>query len=257
MVDVARVRHPDVPSLREVYHAQFDHSYPMHTHDDWAVMLIDRGAVAYGLGRGKHHATPETVTLLPPGVPHDGQSAIEGEEYGKRVLYLGAEWLPDSAQGIAVGIPTLRSSSLLAATRRVHAALMRPGDLMAAEHWLLTVRDQVREHLGSPVPTLRDAPLARRLRELLDNRYTQSVTIAAVADELSAHPSHLVRVFSQTYGIAPHQYLIGRRVDLARRLLLDGRRPAEAAALAGFHDQAHLTRHFRRILGATPAAFAA
>ncbi|MFZ8757723.1 hypothetical protein [Microbacterium sp. LMI1-1-1.1] len=37
---------------------------------------------------------------------------------------------------------------------------------------------------------------------------------------------------------------------------MDGCRPADAAVLAGFHDQAHLTRHFRRVLGVTPAVFA-
>jgi len=220
-------------------------------------MLVDDGAVAYGLGRGDHHAVPGALTLLPPGVPHDGHSAIEGSGYRKRVLYLEPDWLPSGAQGLAVGRPTLAAPGPIAATRRVHAALRDPGDLMAAEHWLLTVRDEVLTHLGSPTPTHRDVPLARRLRELLDDRLTESFTIAAAAVELGSHPSHLVRVFSQTYGIAPHRYLVGRRVDLARRLLVDGHRPAEAAALAGFHDQAHLTRHFRRILGVTPATFTA
>lgn len=70
----------------------------------------------------------------------------------------------------------------------------------------------------------------------------------------SPHPSHLVRVFSRTYGMAPHQYLIGRRVDLARRLLADRHTAADAANLSGFHDQSHMTRHFRRILGITPGA---
>ena len=256
MVDHVRAWHPAVPSLREVYHARFDHSYPMHTHDDWAVMLVDDGAVAYGLGRADHHAVPGALTLLPPGVPHDGHSAIEGKGYRKRVLYLDPDWLPATAQGLAVRRPTLAATAPIAAALKVHAALQDPGDLMAAEHWLLTVRDEVLTHLGSPAPTLRDAPLARRLRALLDDRLTESFTIAAAAAELGTHPRHLVRVFSQTYGIAPHQYLVGRRVDLARRLLVDGHRPAETAALAGFHDQAHLTRHFRRILGVTPAAFA-
>ena len=256
MVDHVRAWQPAVPSLREVYHARFDHAYPMHTHDDWAVMLVDDGAVAYGLDRGDHHATPAGLTVLPPGVPHDGHSAIDGKGYRKRVLYLDPDWLPAGAQGLAVPRPTLPSPDALVAARKVHAALEEPGDLMAAEHWLITVRDHVRAHLGRPTRSVRDVPLARRLRALLDDRLTESFTIAAAAAELDTHPSHLVRVFSQTYGIAPHRYLVGRRVDLARRLLVDGHRPAEAAALAGFHDQAHLTRHFRRILGVTPAAFA-
>jgi AraC-like DNA-binding protein len=92
---------------------------------------------------------------------------------------------------------------------------------------------------------------------MLDDRLTETFTLAEAGELLGAHPSHLVRVFSQTYGIAPHRYVTGRRVDRARRLLLDGSSPAAAAALAGFHDQAHLTRHFRRTLGTTPGAFAA
>ncbi|WOF24399.1 AraC family transcriptional regulator [Microbacterium betulae] len=254
---VVRVRawHPAVPSLREVYHAGFDHAYPLHTHDDWAVMLVDDGEVVYGLDGGEHRATPAAVTLLPPAVPHDGRSAIEGRGYRKRVLYLERDWLSGSAQSLAVRRPTLHEDSSLVAARRVHAALQKPGDAMAAEHWLLVLRDHVLAHLGSPTPALRDAPLARRLRALIDDRLVEPLTIAAAADELRVHPSHLVRVFSQAYGIAPHRYLVARRVDLARRLLVGGHRPAAAAAMAGFHDQAHLTRHFRRILGVTPSAF--
>lgn len=248
--------HPPVPSLREVYHARFDHAYPSHTHEDWTAMLVDEGAVAYGLDRGEHHATTAVLTLLPPGVPHDGRPAAEGRPYSKRVLYLDAAWLLEILHGPAVRRPAVAAPGALAAARRVHAALAHPGDPLAAEHWLLTLRDHVLAHLGRPHPGLRDAPLARRLRALLDDRCTESFTLAAAAADLGAHPSHLVRVFSQTYGIAPHRYVVGRRVDLARRLLVDGHRPAEAATLAGFHDQAHLTRHFRRVLGTTPAVFA-
>jgi AraC-like DNA-binding protein len=73
--------------------------------------------------------------------------------------------------------------------------------------------------------------------------------LAEAAETLRAHPVHLVRSFTAAYGIAPHAYLVGRRVDVARRLLLRGRTGAQAAADAGFYDQAHLTRVFRRYLG--------
>ncbi|WP_144794341.1 AraC family transcriptional regulator [Kocuria palustris] len=255
MVEHVRAWHPDVPSLREVYHARFAHAYPMHTHDDWAVMLVDDGAVAYDLGRGSHCAMSAALTLLPPGIPHDGRPAVEGTGYRKRVLYLEAGWLPQEVRGLAADRPTLPGPLAVAAARRVHRALQEPGDPMAAEHWLLAVRDHVLRHLGRPAPVVRDAPLARRLRALLDDRLTESFTITEAAAQLGAHPSHLVRVFSRTYGIAPHQYQISRRVDLARHLLLDGHRPAETAALAGFHDQSHLARHFRRVLGTAPSTF--
>jgi AraC-like DNA-binding protein len=101
------------------------------------------------------------------------------------------------------------------------------------------------------------SPWHTKLREMLDDRLFESFTIAEGARILDVHPSHLVRAFSKAYGIAPYRYVTGRRVDRARRLLLDGTPASEAAVEAGFHDQAHLTRHFRRVLGTTPGAFAA
>lgn len=254
MVDHVHAWHPQVPGLREVYHATLDHAYPLHTHDDWTVLLVDDGAVAYDLDRANHQATAGGLTLLPPDVPHDGRSAVAGSGYRKRVLYLDPRWLPENTRATAVRHPSLLASDAPEIARRIHAALRHPGDLMAAEHWVLALRDQILAELASPAPARVDAPLARRLRALLDDRYTESFTIAAAADQLGTHPSHLIRVFSRAYGIAPHQYVIGRRVDHARRLIVAGQRPAAAATEAGFHDQAHLTRHFRRVLGVTPAA---
>ncbi len=67
----------------------------------------------------------------------------------------------------------------------------------------------------------------------------------------------LLRGFKHAVGVTPHAYLLQRRVRLTRRLLAAGRRPAGEAAEAGFADQGHLTRAFRRQLGVTPARYRA
>lgn len=254
-----RAWHPGQATVREILHASFeDHAYPAHTHDAWTVLIVDDGAVAYALDGTEHQSTPGTVTVLPPHVPHDGKSAVEGLPYRKRVIYLDEDWLPARLAAAAAARPTLHRTDALAAVAGLHSTLRSPADSMAAECGLLSLHELVQAHLGSPPPSAAaDAPLARRLREMLDDRLVESFTIAEAARMLGANPSHLVRAFSKAYGIAPHRYVTGRRVDRARRLLLEGHPPAEAAAGAGFHDQSHLTRHFRRVLGTTPGAFAA
>jgi AraC-like DNA-binding protein len=258
VVDSVRAWRPAVPGVQEVLHATFgQHAYPAHTHGEWTVLLIDAGAVEYDLDRAPQHAVPRSVTVLPPHVPHDGRSASPGRPFRKRVLYLDADWLPPAAVGAAVASPRTADPHTFSLLVDVHTALDSRGDDLAAECGLHALRDRIRAHLGTPSPVIRDAPLARRLRGLLDDRLVEGITLADAAALLGAHPTHLVRAFSQAYGIAPHRYLVGRRVDLARRLLLAGHTAAAAAADAGFHDQAHLTRHFRRMLGTTPGAFAA
>lgn len=98
--------------------------------------------------------------------------------------------------------------------------------------------------------------IAQNLRDLLDERYVEAPTLEEAAHLLHAHPTHLVRAFSTAYGIPPHQYVTSRRIDLARRLLLDGRPPGEVATAVGLYDQSHLTRHFKRVVGIAPGQYA-
>ncbi|WP_327316071.1 AraC family transcriptional regulator [Streptomyces sp. NBC_01235] len=250
---------PAVPGVVEVFHARFtEYAYPMHVHEAWTLLIVDDGAVRYDLDRHEHGTPHDTVTLLPPHVPHNG-SAATSDGFRKRVLYLDAEVLGEELIGAAVDSPDLRDPVLRRRVGQLHSALARPGDELEADSRLTLIGERLRAHLRARRPggpARRDPVLARRLRELLDERVVEGLVLGEAAGLVQAHPAHLVRAFGGAYGIAPHQYLTARRVDLARRLLLDGRPPGEVAAAAGFYDQAHLTRHFRKLVGVTPGRYA-
>jgi AraC-like DNA-binding protein len=243
----------------EVFHAHFtEYAYPMHVHDAWTLLIVDDGAVRYDLDRHEHGTPHDTVSLLPPHVPHNG-SPVTPDGFRKRVLYLDSSRLGDDLIGPAVDAPDLRDPLLRLRVGQLHTALTRPGDELEAESRLTLVGERLRTHLwpGRHVSRSprRDPVLARRLRELLDERVVEGLALEEAARLVQAHPAHLVRAFSGAYGIAPHQYLNARRVDRARRLLLADRGPADVAALTGFHDQAHLTRHFKKLVGVTPGRY--
>jgi AraC-like DNA-binding protein len=251
---------PAVAGISEVLHARYvDHAYPMHTHNAWALLIVDAGAIRYDLDRsGNHHGAVETaVTLLPPGVAHDGRSATP-HGFRKRVLYLEPSVLDPALAGAAVDMPTLRDGPLRARVSALHRALAHPADAFEAESRLAFVGERLHRHLrrAASAEVKAAGGLAVAFRDLLDARTVTGVSLADAAELLHAHPTHLVRAFRQAYGLPPHAYLTGRRVDRARTLLLAGMRPAEAATAAGFYDQSHLTRHFRRFLATAPASYA-
>ncbi|AXQ54918.1 MULTISPECIES: AraC family transcriptional regulator [Streptomyces] len=250
---------PQVPGVTEVFHARFtEHAYPMHVHDVWTLLLVDDGAVRYDLDRHPHGTPADTVTLLPPHVPHNGSPAT-AHGFRKRVLYLDLTQLGPELVGPAVDRPELADALLRRRVGRLHTALAAPGDELEAESRLALIRERLHAHLRprltatGPVP---DQGLAHRLRELLDARLLQGLTLDEAAALLHAHPAHLVRAFSGAFGIAPHQYLTTLRVGRARHLLLDGLPPGEVAAAAGFYDQSHLNRHFKKVVGTTPGRYA-
>lgn len=241
-------------------HARFvDHAYPLHTHDRWAVIIVDDGGIRFDLDRHHLGVTGATVTVLPPHVPHDGRSSTPAG-FRKRVLYVDRGVLPDDRIGPAVDGPTVDDPVLRGALDRLHGALQDPAaDALGVETGLALVGERLRHRLGTAPPPdapPRSAVAAERMRDLIDADPVAAVTLADAAAALGVGPTHLVRTFTRRFGLPPHRYRLGRRIDLARRLLLDGVPPALVAAQTGFHDQAHLTRHLRRFLGTTPAAYA-
>jgi AraC-like DNA-binding protein len=252
-----RAWRPEVPGIHEVFHARFvDHAYPAHTHDAWTVFTVDEGSIAYDLERRHRGVTGSKVTLLPPHVVHDGRPAASAG-YRKRVLYVGTEVLGEHLIGPAVDEPDVLDPSLVRGFRSLHRALGDPSDALEAEAIFTLVAAQLEQRFshasGDEAPP--GGSVAEDLRDLLDARLFEGITLAEAARILEVSPAPLVRSFTHRFGISPHRYLVGRRIGAARRQLLDGLPVARVAADVGFHDQAHFTRHFKRHVGTTPGSY--
>lgn len=83
--------------------------------------------------------------------------------------------------------------------------------------------------------------------------------VADVADRLCISPRQLERAFKQALGLSPKQYMRIARLNLVQRLLLQGRfrSLADVAYQAGYADQAHFNREFKRLVGEQPSRFLA
>ncbi len=95
-----------------------------------------------------------------------------------------------------------------------------------------------------------------RARALLDERLTETIGLDEIAAHARLDKFHLCRAFRDQVGLPPHAYVTHRRVSHAQALLARGIPQAEVAASVGLYDQSQLHRHFKRILGVTPGAFA-
>jgi AraC-like DNA-binding protein len=250
---------PPVPGIREVLHARFtDHAYPPHTHDAWTLFIVDEGAIRYDLDGQARAADVAMVGLLPPHVVHDGRpGTLAG--YRKRVLYLQSSLLPERLIGAAVDRPDVRIRGVRRDISRLHDLLTCQDDAFEAEMRLGLIAERIRASLGDPPPLSaeeRGDHLAERLRAHLDAHLFEPITLAAAADEVGAGMTLVARAFTRAFGIPPHRYLLGRRLDAARDRILRGQPLADVAAELGFVDQAHLSRRFRQFLGTTPGRFA-
>jgi AraC family transcriptional regulator len=95
----------------------------------------------------------------------------------------------------------------------------------------------------------------KRLAETIETRLNEPLSLETLAGAVGLGVWTFTRRFRESFGCAPHAYLLGRRIERAQRLLAEGTMPVKEVALAcGFCDQAHMTRVFHARLQTTPAA---
>jgi AraC-like DNA-binding protein len=110
-----------------------------------------------------------------------------------------------------------------------------------------------------PAPTHRGGlpPGAmRRVHDHVDAHLSESIDLAELSAIAGLSIFHFARQFKLSTGVAPHHYLVRRRIERARDMLVGTELSLSDVAFAtGFSDQSHLTRHFRQIVGMTPGQF--
>ena len=123
------------------------------------------------------------------------------------------------------------------------------GDALHGLFWRSALLTQI------AVPQLTHHPAVQRVRTAINHMYTETVDMGSLATEAGLHPRYLIELFNKVVGLPPHQYQIAQRVEFARRLLDDELSLSAVASTAGFSDQSHFYRHFKRTYCMTPAAY--
>src|ERR1700736_3781728 len=148
--------------------------------------------------------------------------------------------------------------------RAVLPALSRPDQAsqLFIDHVLLALGVHVAQTYGGMRSLARPvrgglAPWqVRRAKEILCANLDGRVPLEEVACECRLSVSHFSRAFRRSMGIAPHNWLVARRVEAAKEKLRDDRLTLLDVALScGFADQSHLTRVFTRMVGVSPGAW--
>jgi AraC family transcriptional regulator len=96
----------------------------------------------------------------------------------------------------------------------------------------------------------------RRVCSYIDASLGTNLTLSQLAAEANLSQDHLIRTFRQNLGMTPHQYVMQRRIEKAKELLISTNTPiAELSMATGFSDQSHLSTAFRRAVGQSPARY--
>lgn len=230
-----------------------------HAHANVTVGLPLQGAFEEVIHRESHAAAPGMVLVKPAEFAHSNQFG----PLGARSLLIDV--LPSRAVEIGEVSKVLDGPLVLRVGpwRRAAAELVKAWSENGTTSPLV-IEGLVLELIGRLSDTedsLTDcvAPTwLKRAHEFLFESSNSPLTLSAIAREVGVHPVHLARSFRTYYGRSIGECQREQRLSKALQLLKDSQATlAEIAQKAGFADQSHFTRAFRKYHGVTPGAYRA
>jgi AraC-like DNA-binding protein len=260
-------RFPRLHNLEILRGQHLMQSFPLHTHEQYAIGVIEHGALGYFYRGENIVAARGQINLCIPDEPHTGQP-VSLEGWGYRMFYLEPsfiEGIVSDVAGCAKGLPFFQSGVIsddVIAQDFLHLHRL----LENSDASLLESETLLQSVLMRFIGRYADATLRPKkwgfepravilIKNFLEENFTEDVSLNALSHLTGLNRFHLVHVFTKVVGIAPHAFLRQVRVKNAKRLLLEGQGIAEVALACGFSDQSHLTRWFKRLWSVTPAQY--
>jgi AraC-like DNA-binding protein len=233
---------------------------PTHFHHTFELGFMAKGTAAVRTFGESRIVGGDGYTLLPPGQVH--LARWESERPHPCVFFLTPSLVDEARTNVTKGEPSYRDFSrrsvhVVGALRRVYEAVLRCAPILEQQERLLEALVLVEQRRSSrDAEEFKPEPAAVRVvRDYLESHSSDNVTLEHLAGLTSLSRFHLLRVFRREVGLPPHAYMSRLRVLRAQAALRSGSTISAAALDAGFADQSHLTRSFKRLLGVTPGEY--
>lgn len=253
-------RHADQPGVRLLAISASDTPFQAFQ-ETWDVCVVASGAADWRYRGVDRTSRPGAVRLKEPG------ERFRTVRVHEPTAYMIVQF-EHSAIGRFLGTssaPHLRTAELQAAQATTVSRLVRRAldcdTVLERSSTLATLVDTaLAPHLERgprPRPSNFERGALARAFDFLNAHFAEEIPVSSLASLAGMHEVSFVRAFRRVYGVPPHRLQTELRIRSAKRLLDLGARGAEVAARLGFHDQSHLSRHFKNIVGVSPGQYMA
>lgn len=246
-----------------------------HFHDFFEMFFLVEGKVSFRIGEKEYTLGSEDILLLPPGVPH---REVPGGGYYERVVLRLNPWYLNRLSTRRTNL----ASCFVSAEGRGYRMTFEPFVRNRIRAILFEILCETRENeFGKDI--LIEAELKRLLillnrsqslnvnsyeteerdsgkniqvvLQYINQHYTENITLDFLCEKFYISKFYLSRRFEQLTGRSVYQYILERRMIMARQLLTFGERPSDIYTLCGFLNYSNFYRAFKKYYNISPSQF--
>ena len=234
-----------------------DHAYESHRHDTYAIGRTLSGVQSFHYRGAMRHSQQGMTMVIHPDEKHDGESGTQ-DGFHYRMVYIE----PAKIQSILKGRPLpyiehaiSQDTRLFEATETLLQNLDHPMEILEEEDALYDLAMALYDvsFKNTKTRTSFDYRTAEQARELIHSLPEQNISLELLEKNIGRDRWSLSRDFRLLFGTSPHRYLTMRRLEKVKYHLMQGNSLVMAATEAGFYDQSHMSRHFKKAYGLSPA----
>lgn len=254
-----------------------DESYPsfFHNHDHYEIYFLLEGNAEFYIEEYSYSLKPNDLLIVPPERMHRVFNGRPGSKLQRVFIYLSRssamELGTDAFSFVQIIESAMRANQFLyhltsEECGQFHRRLMEivdaPGYDTPAEELVARCRFTILMTRlcqlilqGAAAPLQYSSRLVRSAIAYINEHYTESITLSSVAQALYISKYHLSREFKSYAFITVREYILAKRMMLAKKLLQDGVLTGEVARQCGFQDYSCFFRMFTKITGISPKQY--
>jgi len=240
--------------------------FPDHIHNGYVLWLNSEGGEQYKLKGSSTILQPGSVSIIEPGIVHSNRPSNPAKRH-LRSLYLDERFFlhleklftGQNAKNLTLPTSVIENRECWQVAILLHEAIITNQAQLLIDELIVSLFSKIEilqfEKVISRGFSFNSSDRLNNLVQFMRAHSSDDISLDKLAEIAKCTSYHVIRLFRNEVGMSPHAYLIQLRLEKARQLISKGKSIADAALLAGFSDQSHLTRSFKKRYGLTPGRY--
>ena len=240
-----------------------------HSHDDYEILYFKTGEIQYYVEDKSYYMMPGDVLIIAPGIMHRLVVIKEKAEYERVVLMLSTPYgkkllqeLPESfllhpGKCYHISLSEKENADFQYITEKIRRLPHTYAGLLQRDAFVTLILLQLQRMIEqTPVqPKVADKSMQQIIAHINRN-FTRNISLQEIADQFYMSKYHLLRQFKNYTHSTVHQYILSKRMALAKSLLKEGLSPTEVSRTCGFGTYAGFYQKFVQEVGVSPSEYA-
>ncbi len=231
------------------------HEFPLHYHDCFCLSIIDKGM----FGENELIAPAGTILISHPNELHSN-SVVNNTAYNMLTYYVHEDVMKfkQNASHISFDNRVIDDPYLFNHFKRLsNLTHGNENDYSDLEEGMLSGLEElvIKHAIPKPFSLISGHSSVEEVKNYISKHIDKKIKLEELARIVGMDRYKFTRWFKKNVGLTPFEYIIVNRIELAKKMILNGDLLTHVALSTGFYDQSNFSNYFKRFVGITPKGY--